>query len=382
MAHPGSGHGNRLTALLAGAVLVAGCDRVADVSPDDTPADSGTVGVDDGAFARTLDAVATANAVLQDAIERVAGNPATRALVALGPDIAFVADSFADIHGRTFAFDPQAKRYLPDSTRAGAPATGLRFILYEIDSTGLAPRVPLVETGRVDVVNLSSSPDAAFTVTVAGAEATWLDYTASGAAADTLKGPEGLKCCDMALLAAPRHLAATGSLDSDTLHTPFEYADTTSQDNNVHDRRLLGFPVTPLGHFRIRSNVATNFRWGDSDLDAKLRIAVPRTNGGAADSTVFDVAMGGIEGHLWLGVIAVDGDSALLDYGGCRNTYGDCFKFRGTDVQSDTLDQFRQLLLSAAWLTVREAYSRAPGPAEALLSPAIFALRWRVRHPE
>lgn len=53
--------------------------------------------------------------------------------------------------GTTFVYDPQSDEYRPDLTLEGAPATGVRFILYETDVNG----TPVVgeEVGYADLVD-------------------------------------------------------------------------------------------------------------------------------------------------------------------------------------------------------------------------------------
>jgi len=52
--------------------------------------------------------------------------------------------------GKTFEFDTLADRYVAGQ-RTGAPANGVRFILYAVDPVTEAPVLPLVETGYADL---------------------------------------------------------------------------------------------------------------------------------------------------------------------------------------------------------------------------------------
>ncbi len=54
--------------------------------------------------------------------------------------------------GRTYVYDPAAHRYVADPTRDGAPANGVRFILYAVDSASQEPRVGQ-ETGYADLID-------------------------------------------------------------------------------------------------------------------------------------------------------------------------------------------------------------------------------------
>jgi hypothetical protein len=68
------------------------------------------------------------------------------------------------------------------TARAGAPANGLRFIVYGIDPFTGDPLVPLVETGYVDLMDESTATSGRLHILVqsVGGAATFLDYTATG----------------------------------------------------------------------------------------------------------------------------------------------------------------------------------------------------------
>ncbi len=78
--------------------------------------------------------------------------------------------------GVTFVYDPVSDDYAPDLTRTGAPATGVRFILYELDAAGM----PIVEqeNGHADLVDEGdgSVEDVVLHLIVVQNESTVLDY--------------------------------------------------------------------------------------------------------------------------------------------------------------------------------------------------------------
>ncbi len=78
--------------------------------------------------------------------------------------------------GTTFVYDPDTDRYQPDLTRADAPETGVRFILYDVDETG----TPIVESevGHADLVDEGdgSVEDIVLRLTAVVHEETVLDY--------------------------------------------------------------------------------------------------------------------------------------------------------------------------------------------------------------
>jgi len=84
----------------------------------------------------------------------------------------------AEILGTTFEFDPVAEQYVA-SSRTGAPANGVRFILYAIDPVTRRPASPLNELGFVDVIDLSTATSVALRVVVVSGTVTYLDYSVS-----------------------------------------------------------------------------------------------------------------------------------------------------------------------------------------------------------
>ncbi len=81
--------------------------------------------------------------------------------------------------GTTFVYDPATDDYTPDLMREGAPDTGVRFILYELDESG----VPIVgeENGHADLVDEGdgSVEDIVLRLTVVHLDAIVLDYRTS-----------------------------------------------------------------------------------------------------------------------------------------------------------------------------------------------------------
>jgi len=78
--------------------------------------------------------------------------------------------------GSTFVYDPSTDEYEPDLTREGAPATGVRFIVYAVDPAG----VPIIaeERGYADLIDEGdgSAEDIALRLRVVMGDETVLDY--------------------------------------------------------------------------------------------------------------------------------------------------------------------------------------------------------------
>ena len=82
----------------------------------------------------------------------------------------------AEVAGKTFVFDPGTSSYVM-SDLAGAPANGVRFILYRVDEVSYAPLDPLEEIGYVDLIDLSGGTTQAARVMVVSGGTTYIDYT-------------------------------------------------------------------------------------------------------------------------------------------------------------------------------------------------------------
>ena len=78
--------------------------------------------------------------------------------------------------GKTFVYDPTLGEYALDPTRTGAPSTGVRFVLYDVDLAG----TPIVgeEIGHADLIDEgdASAEDVALRLVVVANAVTVLDY--------------------------------------------------------------------------------------------------------------------------------------------------------------------------------------------------------------
>jgi hypothetical protein len=83
-----------------------------------------------------------------------------------------------EVAGRTFVYDPGTAAYAL-SDRPLLASNRVRFILYAVDPVTYAPIEPLVETGHVDVIDLSAGSTQAARVLVVSGGTTYVDYTVS-----------------------------------------------------------------------------------------------------------------------------------------------------------------------------------------------------------
>lgn len=84
----------------------------------------------------------------------------------------------AEAAGKTFIYDLATASYVV-SDRPLLASNKVRFILYEVDPGTYAPVEPLVETGYVDLTDLSAGSTQAARVQVVSGDVTYLDYTVS-----------------------------------------------------------------------------------------------------------------------------------------------------------------------------------------------------------
>lgn len=97
-----------------------------------------------------------------------------QALAAVPPEVA----------GKTFEYDVATGSYAA-TTRTGAPANGVRFIIYAVDPVSYMPVEPLTETGYVDLTDLSAGSTQAARVVVVSGGVTYIDYTVSATSTST-----------------------------------------------------------------------------------------------------------------------------------------------------------------------------------------------------
>ncbi len=86
-----------------------------------------------------------------------------------------------ELKGKTFEWDVATQHYVV-TDRPGAPADGVRFILYAINPITRRPAEPLVEVGYVDLIDLSTETSRSLRIVVAGVDGTpvYVDYTVAG----------------------------------------------------------------------------------------------------------------------------------------------------------------------------------------------------------
>lgn len=129
-------------------------------------------------------AVLAAPVVLPQLVPSVRGAPSAGerdamlrlAARASGPMLALFP---ANVLGKTFQWDTASGGHyrITDSTLAGAPAQGVRFYLYQVDTASHRPRLPLTTTGYVDLIDVSNAASNGLHLLLKVGTQTAADYT-------------------------------------------------------------------------------------------------------------------------------------------------------------------------------------------------------------
>jgi hypothetical protein len=88
------------------------------------------------------------------------------------------------VAGKTFVYDVSTSTYVA-SDLSGAPANGVRFLLYAVDPVTYLPADPLNQTGYVDITDLSTGTTQAARIQVVSGSTTYIDYTVSASSGAT-----------------------------------------------------------------------------------------------------------------------------------------------------------------------------------------------------
>jgi hypothetical protein len=94
-----------------------------------------------------------------------------------------------DVLGKTLVWDTTLDKYVVDPLATGAPANGVRFMLYLVGDTLLhRPQEPLIVVGHVDLTDLSDARANRLGVLVQYLSQTIADYTITGTVSTTSLG--------------------------------------------------------------------------------------------------------------------------------------------------------------------------------------------------
>ena len=90
----------------------------------------------------------------------------------------------AEVLGKTFEYNTETDAYQA-SERTGAPANGVRFIVYAVNPITQVPVEPLQEAGYADLLDQSTTSTNAVRLQLVSDGVTYVDYGVSGSATET-----------------------------------------------------------------------------------------------------------------------------------------------------------------------------------------------------
>ena len=106
--------------------------------------------------------------------------PSTAGMRPVGSRAAILAEHL----GKTFVRNDQTLEY-EVSDRTGAPANGVRFIVYAVNPISGVPVTPLQEVGYADVAVTQTATSASVRIELVSGSVTYLDYTVGATASQT-----------------------------------------------------------------------------------------------------------------------------------------------------------------------------------------------------
>lgn len=255
------------------------------------------------------------------------------------------ADTMSVIAGRTFARLGTDSVFSPIDGD-GAPAPGARFMLNASAYADLDNVV--ADQGDTIYVNVQS-PTMNVTYSIIG---TVVDTATAG-------GVEVHRCCRSGgLLAAPRSIEASGTVRS----LAFTVIDSSYQDAQTLFRRHRMNVETPTGLVMLFDSV--NGPAATLDGLRRVGVAVPRTG---QPPLYVDVQATPTSFNLDLSQVVVGVDTLRVDPYGLWSGGGHSVPRR---IVEDYLAQAQRVFVVL----------RSHRPAETMLAPALFAMRWRTRH--
>jgi hypothetical protein len=248
------------------------------------------------------------------------------------PTLAPVIDTY---RGSTFVYDPELDEYVVDPERVGAPANGVRFVIYEVDLLGTP--IDTDEIGHADLIDEGdeSAEDVALRLVVVAHDQTVLDYRTtvdltltSGAitVAGFLQGENGPDSGHR--LDFDIEAVGTRFFDHSTLEVQFDLS-VDARDFSIVGT-VSGVEDGPEGE-------------GDVDLvvqhgDRSIRADVSGSEG-EIDGSIF------LDGHLFATVSGDADNPTILSATGEALTPGETFVLlRVMDVLEDVFDFLEDLV--------------------------------------
>jgi hypothetical protein len=232
--------------------------------------------------------------------------------------------------GATFVYDPQLDRYVVDPDREGAPATGVRFIVYEVDQAG----GPIVgqERGYADLIDEgdNSAEDIALRLKAVEGTTTVLDY----ATTLDVNGDHG-------------ELTVHGFLQGDDVRLDFDIEAVGTEDGGSETLDLAFDLRVDARDFSVSGTVSGiedgDDGSGDIDVTVRHRQASIRADvsgqSGVLDGTIY------LNGHVFATVTGPEKELVFLGADGDPLTWPELLVLRHIfDCIEDVFDFLEDLV--------------------------------------
>jgi hypothetical protein len=166
-----------------------------------------------------------------------------------------------DVVGKTFEWNITTDLY-EQTSRAGAPTGGVRFILYAIDPFTYLPAEPLVEVGYADLDDASTSSVAKLHVTVAGVGGSpvYVDYTVS--VEQTSASSARIAIAGYITKGGPDVLDFSGTINASASQTSAIVTQEVKLDVNSRDLHIRLWEKITLTQTTITLRVHFSFKHG------------------------------------------------------------------------------------------------------------------------
>lgn len=216
--------------------------------------------------------------------------------------------------GTTFEWNPDSLRYVA-TNRTGAPANGIRFILYAADAVFGLPDAAH-EVGSLDILDLNPAAGAQlqFVVRAVGGSPTVLDYTLTflpGNQTATLQASGYVSNGRAGTL--ERRLTFTASLTGAQLTNGESATVDFTYDVNVPDVTVELHLTSVEDTVADTTITGIDYRFTRSSENIRLQGADTATNGGSVDEGAYAVTVNG-NGYATLTI--ANGSATILDHTG------------------------------------------------------------------
>ncbi len=237
----------------------------------------------------------------------------------------------AELAGVTYVWDESADVYVA-SDLTGAPATGVRFLLYAVDPVLLRPVEPVVETGYVDIIDQSTASLTDVRVRVVQANVTYLEYDVVASAT----GSNGL-------------VTVSGYAYNGSVRANFTLKNSIT-DGSSGLVLSLDYKLTVPARTLAIDWTATFANISDTDVAVTLDLAISGPNGDlrlvgtyAATGGTFTVK---VNGDTFATVTITSGDPVITGAGGSPLTLDEQDAMQAVlDSYEGSLDAFAELLM-------------------------------------